>query len=953
MYHTYCKNKFYLFLFFIFGNVLKTKTDDLKYTGLPYCGPFDSNQILKRFVLVSTLDGRLSALNIGDGGSESWSMPTGPGPMLSSSIHRLELTNNGNWVRMIPSLSGGLYKFNGENIEAVPVTADHLLKSSFRYSEDLIFSGGKESRTYGVEVETGRILYECSMSKCDNLTTDTSTHPGGDVVLIQRQTQTVRAFEPRSGLERWNFSVGQHDVKFAPDPASDCHFKQEEAVNDIIFKVIVPEGLVCAVSKVHPYKIVWTHKFSSPVVSAWVLNQGRLEWVDLFGGSHPDIKMGEHPIPNSPTLYIGMHNKQLYIQESVNMQDRLQKIAGDYQQHMVADNNVFPRIPWKPIPVSRTLLEIEAKDPVLIITDDTSQDSATGISVLYGSEYVNGNGYYLYSTTTDTAPLCNYDDKNNLTIVEIDNEQNDENSSDIISLWFWWKEVVVISILTAVVVNIFQRKFVYFLHHPAQELLIFDKPPSSLKDHIDEEPRKISMHSSSKNDTFFISRYLTDFEPVHRLGKGGFGVVYEAKNKIDECNYAIKRISLPNRQESRDRVMREVKALAQLDHQNIVRYFNAWLECPPPGWQDQQDKLWSKQIISESTCTGRDEISLDLTGQITPETDQERSFKKPLFNRNSPQPFQIHFNNAHRVSNDILKLESEQTMDSDNSFCIEFKDSNFVKTEISANNDTRTCFSSNVTDLLNNSSNNNCDSNISLLSEKSSRMYLYIQMQLCRKESLREWLRDNVIQRDFDQVLSIFEQIVNAVEYVHLRGLIHRDLKPSNIFFSPDGQIKIGDFGLVTAMLDSSVDQWVPSNIQPSTDEKHTAQVGTQLYMSPEQVEGQSYNYKVDIYSLGIILFELLVPFKTQMERMKTLTDLRLNMFPENFKENYKQEYDLLKMMLSHYPDERPTTIGIRARSPLKERQTDLNFSSPNLSHFQLPIPIRSSSLSKSSSSSS
>jgi len=45
------------------------------------------------------------------------------------------------------------------------------------------------------------------------------------------------------------------------------------------------------------------------------------------------------------------------------------------------------------------------------------------------------------------------------------------------------------------------------------------------------------------------------------------------------------------RQESRDRMMREVKALAKLEHINIVRYFNTWLECPPPGWQEEQDKL--------------------------------------------------------------------------------------------------------------------------------------------------------------------------------------------------------------------------------------------------------------------------------------------------------------------------------------------------------------------------
>jgi len=53
----------------------------------------------------------------------------------------LKLSNHGHWVRMIPSLSGSLYKFDGENLDRIPFTIDSLLKSSFRYNDDLIISG--------------------------------------------------------------------------------------------------------------------------------------------------------------------------------------------------------------------------------------------------------------------------------------------------------------------------------------------------------------------------------------------------------------------------------------------------------------------------------------------------------------------------------------------------------------------------------------------------------------------------------------------------------------------------------------------------------------------------------------------------------------------------------------------------------------------------------------------
>lgn len=71
-----------------------------------------------------------------------------------------------------------------------------------------------------------------------------------------------------------------------------------------------------------------------------------------------------------------------------------------------------------------------------------------------------------------------------------------------------------------------------------------------------------------------------------------------------------------------------------------------------------------------------------------------------------------------------------------------------------------------------------------------------------------------------------------------LHGL-HFNLQPSNIFFSLDGQIKVGDFGLVTAMVENDSNLSTPSSDVPYTqhaDDRHTARVGTHLYMSPEQV---------------------------------------------------------------------------------------------------------------------
>lgn len=86
-----------------------------------------------------------------------------------------------------------------------------------------------------------------------------------------------------------------------------------------------------------------------------------------------------------------------------------------------------------------------------------------------------------------------------------------------------------------------------------------------------------------------LARFGSDYDLMGRLGKGGFGVVYHVRNRFDGLDYAVKRIRLPNSKSSREKVMREVRALAQLDHPTIIRYYNSWVEKAPPDWNEMEE----------------------------------------------------------------------------------------------------------------------------------------------------------------------------------------------------------------------------------------------------------------------------------------------------------------------------------------------------------------------------
>lgn len=141
-----------------------------------------------------------------------------------------------------------------------------------------------------------------------------------------------------------------------------------------------------------------------------------------------------------------------------------------------------------------------------------------------------------------------------------------------------------------------------------------------------------------------------------------------------------------------------------------------------------------------------------------------------------------------------------------------------------------------------------------------------------------------------------FSQISNAMQHMHERRIMHRDLKPANIFLTLDGTIKVGDLGLSRELSEHTV-------------QAHS-KVGTPLYMSPEVLKGDGYDFKSDIWSMGCLLYELAMlksPFKSEGLNLYSLFQKISNGDYQPLPEHYSEDLrSLVYAMISTRPEERP-----------------------------------------------
>eukprot|EP01041_Mallomonas_annulata_P007736 gene7736-15822_t len=544
-------------------------------------------------------------------------------------------------------------------------------------------------------------------------------------------------------------------------------------------------------------------------------------------------------------------------------------------------------------------------------------------------------------------------------------------------------------------------------------------------------------HSISSDDNEVIdpestgSRYRMEFIEICRLGSGAFGEVWKVKNRLDRRSYAIKKIQLdPTDAVLNRKIRREVTTISRLLHKHIVRYYAAWLEqsdnnnnkskkslntlytSEEPTSSDSEDDTNHNNHESEIEIVTRRNIKLNgNTEAFFPFSNED--WLNPTATATATTTTKTKTTHHNEVSSDS-KSASESDSDSydfdpddelnDQGFWEPYSSESSPVVEglkasgslldlalppsIRSSDETasraraRAVTRSRNKNNKNNNEDNNSDEEDGdgIDFSPTSGRQLFIQMEYCHT-TLRALIDEGTLWTLMSQVQVLLRQLVEALAYIHSRGVIHRDLKVRQ--HNGKGHIKIGDFGLaifgpqqhkddydernnnhnhnhnnITSPMTPHVNThvWDKSNTDDhfsfSDDmgqqgggaaagdgnrdrdrdrdrESLTVGIGTAMYRAPEiesktkSDDKMSYGPKADMFSLGVIVFEMChAPFPTVMERIETLRALRERaIIPSEFSARVPDKIcSIISQLVVRNPSQRPSAANLLNSSLIPPR---------------------------------
>ncbi|EIW85919.1 hypothetical protein CONPUDRAFT_114006 [Coniophora puteana RWD-64-598 SS2] len=454
------------------------------------------------------------------------------------------------------------------------------------------------------------------------------------------------------------------------------------------------------------------------------------------------------------------------------------------------------------------------------------------------------------------------------------------------------------------------------------------------------------------------SRWKEDWEELELLGRGAFGSVVKARNKIDERIYAVKKIRLRTDQ-SDTKIFREVNALSRLSHRFIVRYYTTWVETAelPASTVPSSDDETSSSKSKSNGNAGALPLSRRINGYSDSTSDSDSDSEDTESGSGMTSVPHSHSNSLsdgagggggggggvrsyeYTGTSDPFSLDLDDLDDyggsgSKSSFpSIHFTQSDaaaagggIVSEEDEDDEDGEDAFAGLFApDYANGGAGKGreVEHRVSRTPPVVPRT-LYIQMEFVERQTLKERIAEGLSE---DEAWRLFYQVLDALVHMGSMGILHRDIKLTNIFIDGKGDCKVGDFGLATSSL-AAVD---PSDLSPNIgvlDADLTLEVGTKLYIAPEvssRKRGPRNHNQADMYSLGIVFFELNYFFSTGSERIAVIEDLRKPeiYFPRDWENSRSRQKQIITWLLQHDPAERPSALELSQSTLLPPRVED------------------------------